>query len=191
MILILNYCLRNWTKSFQWQTDVRVLRICVGYVWTCIYIYIYTHTYIHTYTHTHTHTHTHTWESPPTYTCKQKNVVLQTSIALKKWHNALVHHKEPRSDQRICERRMHIMADRRMCGPEENVDLIPCVADDKKCEPSQPHACACLCTYCIKVHLPFRAGRAAMTNDQYFLSTLLSVRLIAPFPFFSFSFLSN
>jgi len=28
------------------------------------------------------------------------------------------------------------MADRRMCGPEENVDLLPCVAEDKKCEPS-------------------------------------------------------
>lgn len=32
----------------------------------------------------YTHTHTHTRESPPTHTCEQENVALQTRIALKK-----------------------------------------------------------------------------------------------------------
>jgi hypothetical protein len=159
------------------MADWRIMHMCM----LCMDVYIYIHT--------HTHTHTHTRESP-THTCKQENVALQRSIALKKmtqWISAS-ERTEKRSEN-MREMRVYYgwpsyVWNRKKCGfitmhgrRQEVWTLIA--------------TCMCVSVYVhIRVHLPFRAGRAAMTNDQYFLSTLLSVRIIAPLSFFSFSFLS-
>ena len=145
--------------------------------------------YGHTHTHTHKHTHTRARESPPTHTCKQENVALQTSIALKKWHNELVHHKEPRSDQRICERCVHIISDLVCVEPKKMWIYYHAWQKTKTVNPhSHKHVCVCVRTYTGTPSFPGWTRSA----DQWPVFSLHLTQCQDHRPScFSFSFLSS